>query len=72
MPAFVAAPNVIAPATSSGSPPADDRADPLDAVVLAKIGAPSACAHAEVFPRFRPPSAKAARVGAPDLIVDED
>jgi hypothetical protein len=59
------------------SPPPDDRSGPLHPVMLPQIGSPSASASSELFPRLRPPGAKAAAAlvpfrPAPDLIVDED
>jgi hypothetical protein len=59
------------------SPPPDDRAGPLHPVMLPQIGSPSASASIELFPRLRPPGAKAAAAlgpfrPAPNFIVDED
>jgi hypothetical protein len=66
--------NVIGGALSAGPAPASPeafgvRAGPLDAVVLAEIGSPSAVAQGELCAGLRPPCAEGARVRE---IVDED
>jgi hypothetical protein len=62
---------VTAPRAPSSAPP-DDIAHSVDAVMLTKIGAPSASAPTELFRRFRPPGTEAAGAGAAGLIVDKD
>jgi hypothetical protein len=66
--------NVIGGALSAGPVPASPeafgvRTGPLDTVVLAEIGAPSAVALDELCAGLRPPCAEGARVRE---IVDED